>query len=156
MLSHYQFPVYPFMFHNLIPRTILNNNFILTDIKKIIWCVWSLFHFTLFPRSIGKEATVALVHDDFNAEEYLLQVSLAVAADNLQKIENLASGGVLLLESCCQSSCRNDGLFGGDEVIVCSRLGCDGLCLAPDVVVVNLVTEVLDKAMRGGCRKFPL
>ena len=134
----------------------LNNYFILTDIKKIIWCGWSLFDFTLLPRYIGMEANMALVHDDFNTEEYFLQVSLDVAADNLQKIKNLAAVGIELLQSRCQGSCGNDRLFSGDEVIVCSRLGRDGLCLAPDVVVVNLVTEVLDKAVRGSCRQFPL
>ena len=77
-----------------ILRTILNNYFILTDIKKIIWCVWSLLHFTLLPREIGME----MVHDDFNAEEYFLQVSLDVAADNLQKTEDLAVGIKLALQ----------------------------------------------------------
>merc|ERR1712183_270786 len=103
---------------------------------------------------------MALVHDDFNTEEYFLQVCLDVAADNLQKIENLAGRVELLLKSCSQGSCGNDGLFGGDELIVCSRLCCDVLCLGPDVdvvvVVVDLVTEVLYKAVRGGCRELPL
>ena len=68
------------------------------------------------------EANMSLVHDELNTEEYFLQISLAVAADHLEKTEDLAAAAVeLLLESGSQGSCGYDGLLGGDEVVVSGR-----------------------------------